>query len=283
MKKIIFAVILLISVLFTVSAQESLINSEDSPAQFFFETEQGFLSVLNHTYQVGSGGDEFDFRTQGGQEILFPFERYSVGLELFDKHRITYTYQPLTILTNVVFQDDVTIDTVTFADGTPVAITYGFPFYRVSYTYDLLGNDPNRVVGVGAALQFRNASISFASADGEQLSVSQNLGPVPALSFYSRWKTPFGMILSTDITGVYASSALFNGADFDFAGSLLDASLRAGYVLKNGSEVFGNLRYFGGSAEGTSQYPDLYWTESVEDYTANYISTLTASLGITLR
>ena len=283
MKKIILLTVSLLFVFSSVSAQETWLNAEDSPVKFFFETEQGFLSVLNHTYQVGAGADNFNFRTQGGQEILFPFERYVVGLELFDRHRITYTYQPLTIDTRVVFKDAVTIDTVDFLADTPVNISYGFPFYRLTYTYDLLGGDPDRVVGIGAALQIRNASISFASANGEQLTVSQNVGPVPALSFYSRWKLPVGVILSADITGLYASSAFFNGADFEFEGSVLDASLRAGYELNNGAEVFGNFRFFGGSAKGTSQYPDQYWTESVEDYTANYISTLTASLGISLR
>jgi hypothetical protein len=33
---------------------------------------------------------------------------------------------------------------------------------------------------------------------------------------------------------------LFNGADFDFEGSILDASLRMGYVMENDLELFGN-------------------------------------------
>lgn len=283
MKKIVLFLTIVIFAGSALYAADTWLNDEDSPVQVFLETEQGFISILSHTYKIGASSDTFNFRTMGGQEILFPFERFAVGLELFNKHRITYTYQPLEISTQVTFRDDITIDTTTFLDGTPMNITYGFPFYRLTYTYDLLGDDPTKVLGVGAALQLRNASIRFASADGEQLTVSQNLGPVPALSLYSRWELPVGLLLSADVTGLYASSAIINGADFEFEGSILDASLRAGYILNNGSELFGNIRFFGGSAVGISQYPDQYWTESSEDYTANLISSLTVSLGITAR
>ncbi len=281
MKKCI-ALVVVVTSLVSLSAAESWLNRPDDPVQLFIETEQGLVSVLSHTYQIGSAADTFDFRTQGGQEILFPFERYALGAELNERHRITFTYQPLNIVTDVVFQEDVTIDTVPFTSGTPVRMSYGFPFYRITYTYDLLER-PSQVLGVGAALQLRNASIKFSTQDGEQLQVSQNLGPVPALSIYSRLELPSGMILSADVTGLYASSAIINGADFEFEGSILDASLRAGYTMANGSELFGNIRFFGGSARGVSQYPDRFWSESIENFTANYLATMTVSAGMTVR
>ena len=265
------------------AAATGFLSTGSDDVSFFIETEQGFISILGHTIQIGDTGTVFDYRTMGGQEILFPYERYTVGLELGGRHRITYIYQPLNIVTNVTFVDPVTIDDTTFNAGTPMEVTYGFPFYRLTYTYDLLGDDPNRDLGVGAALQLRNASIRFASIDGSSLEVSQNLGPVPALSIYSRYAFDYGLVLYAEATGLYASSAIINGANFEFEGSILDASLRMGYALENGSELFGNLRFFGGSAMGVSQYPDLYWTESTSDFTANYISSITVSLGATVR
>jgi hypothetical protein len=289
-KKIIAILTVLISVLITFSlpAEGTWINSEDSPIQFFFETERGIISILSHTYQVGADeGEDFNFRTQGGQEILYPFERYAIGAELFDAHRVVFTYQPLQLVTNVTFREEVTIDGIRFPKNTPMELSYGFPFYRLTYTYDLLKDDPDRVLGVGGALQLRNASIKFEALQdtGEEknLAVSQNLGPVPAISIYSRWNLPSGLILSADITGLYTNLAFINGADFAFEGSILDASLRAGYELANGSEVFGNLRFFGGTAKGKSEYPDTFWTKSEGDFTKNNIASMTVSLGAALR
>ncbi len=261
---------------------DSLINREDSPIQFFGEYETGFFGVTGHTLQIGDSGTNFNYVTQGGQDILLPFERFTVGATLYDRHRISLLYQPLEVNTQVNFRDPVTIDDVTFASGTAMNLKYGFPFYRVSYSYDVI-DDPDLVLGVGAALQIRDASIVFSSVDGEDLTVSQNVGPVPALHIYSRWELPSGINLSADITGLYASSAIINGASFEFEGSILDASLRMGYRLKHDMELFGNLRFLGGTATGTSEYDNSSWSESIEQYTSNNLGTVSATVGLTIR
>ncbi len=58
------------------------------------------------------------------------------------------------------------------------------------------------------------------------------------------------------------------------------ASLRAGCSLKNGMEMFLSLRFIGGSAEGTSEYDQ---SVSNEAYTANYLTIVSTSVGVTLR
>lgn len=258
-------------------------HGEESPVSFFIEGEQGAISILHHEYQSGETGTTFDFVRQGGQEILYPFQRFTAGFELNETHRLAFIYQPLELITNVTFRDKVTVDGVDFAENTPMELTYSFPFYRFTYTYDLLGGDPNRVFGVGASLQLRNAAVKFKTLSGDKLTVAQNLGPVPALSIYSRWEFPQGLVLSAEITGLYASSAIINGASFEFEGSILDASLRAGWRMENGSEVFGNVRFFGGTSNGVSQYPNLYWTKAEEDYGMNNLATVTASVGVSIR
>lgn len=99
------------------------------------------------------------------------------------------------------------------------------------------------------------------------------------------WETPVGINLSSDITGSYASSALFNGADFDFEGSLLDASVRAGYRIKNNVELFSNFRLFGGTSSGTSNYPGTNWSVTSGDnrFSENNLWTFSATLGCTMR
>jgi len=257
------------------------------------ETEQGTIAILSHTYENGitpgnTDSTKFDFRSQGGQELLFPFSRFAVGATIAKNHRVWLTYQPLLLETNVTFQDPVTVgvdttDTaITYAAGTPMKLLYSFPFYRVSYTYDVLSKFDNATLGLGVVVQIRNASIRFEdlSATPEELYVSQNLGVVPALAIYSEYMFPFGLTLSADIAGIYASSAFFNGADFEFTGSILDASLRASYDIGNGYSLFGVARFFGGTSSGVSQFDNDSWTVSDYPFTENNIATLTASVGL---
>ena len=284
MKK--FTIVVLLALLALTPSFSAVSNPDFVP---FVETEQGLISILSHTYQNGVSavdpGTDFDFRNQGGQEILFPFARYTVGATIAKKHRVWFTYQPLDIVTNIEFRAPVEVGEASFADGEAVELRYSFPFYRVSYTYDLLNNRDNAILGVGVVLQIRNASIQFKSIDNttvdSDLYISQNVGLVPALAIYSQYRFSFGLVLTADIAGTYASSKLFNGADFEFEGSILDASLRMGYELPNGLELFGNLRFFGGTAEGTSQFPTDSWAESEYKYTKNNIASLTASVGAT--
>jgi hypothetical protein len=245
----------------------------------FFETEQGTIKILSHTYQNGTGGTDFDFVNQGGQENLYPFERYAVGATIDNRHRVWFTYQPLQLVTNVKFEDPVTIGSETFGADTAMELTYSFPFYRLTYTYDLLAKKENAILGVGVAMQIRNASIVFKAVDGSGLYVSQNVGIVPALAIYSEYRFPFGLVLSADIAGSYADSKFFNGADFDFAGSILDASLRMGYQITEEFQLFGTARFFGGTSEGTSSFDNSSWTVSDVPYTKNNISSLTFSVG----
>jgi hypothetical protein len=278
------ALVLLLAIL---SIATPTLAFSQQKVQIYTQAEQGTLKLLAHRYRVGAsadGNDDFDFVRQGGQEILFFFDRYTAGITVGDRHDISFLYQPLEIVTDVKFQEDVEIDDVTFSAGTPMRLSYGFPFYRLTYRYRIIGDNRNNL-SAGAAVQLRNASIRFEAKSGasNQLVVSQNLGIVPALSIAGRLALGSKGFLGFEATGIYASSALFNGANFDFEGSILDASIRGGLVLSNNSEVFLNGRFFGGSARGISQYPDLYWTEATSDESSNVIAAISITAGATLK
>ncbi len=261
---------------------QTLLSREGSPFALSLEYETGFLKVLSHTYQVGESGTNFDFVNQGGQEILFPFERFSARLDAASRHRLEVLYQPLVLETTVRTRADVVVDGRTFLTDTELDLKYGFPFWRGTYSY-LWRPTRGLVFGTGFALQLRNASIVFAAADGSEIAVSQNLGPVPALHFSLDWRGAGALSVYIEATGSYASSALFNGADFDFEGSLLDASIRPRLALRNGLEAFLNFRFLGGSAKGTSGYASTQWSVSSERYTANYLATMSVTAGLALR
>ncbi|MFP4363831.1 MAG: hypothetical protein ACLFR1_08165 [Spirochaetia bacterium] len=275
MKKTLF-IILLIGLL-----QVSLISAQEDWYSASFEAEAGIISVLYHTLQLGENGTVFNFRTQGGQEILFPYERYAFELGLFQRHRILFLYQPLTITTEPVFREPVTVDGVTFPANTSMRATYGFPFWRTTYVYDFIDSN-TLTLSAGLALQLRNASIVFASQDGTLQTVSQNLGPVPAIVIAGEYRNESGFFIAGEATGLWASSAIINGADFEFEGSILDASLRPGFSFTPADVYFG-LRFIGGTAVGTSEYENAQWTASRQQYTANRLSTLSLTIGTRLR
>lgn len=254
----------------------------------FVETEQGTIAVLHHTYRNGPDADTaplFDFRAQGGQDRLYPFSRYSVGATIAGRHRAWLTYQPFELVTNVSLREDIYVGTSdgtkTFDSGTPVEVTYSFPFYRFSYTYDVLGKHEHAILGLGMVLQIRNVSIQLKALGGsEELYVTNNVGLVPALAIYSEYRFPFGLTLGADIAGSYASSRFLNGADFEFEGSILDASLRMSYQVADQWELFGAARFFGGTSDGVSENINNTWTDGQEPYSQNNIATVTATVGV---
>ena len=281
MKKIFISVVFALIISMSLSAQVSLNNPENS-YELELSYELGAVKVLKNTLQVGENSTNFNFVTQGGEEILFPIERYSGNLSLGGRHNIVLLYQPLEIVTNVTFREEVTIDTTTFDKGEDLRVTYGFPFWRLSYLYDFVDNGKLELAA-GVSLQLRNASIVFESLSDGSLSVGQNLGPVPVIKARGTYRFDNGFFAGAEVDGFYATSAFFNGADFEFAGSILDASLRAGLELRDNTDAFLNLRFLGGHAEGVSEYEDRFWSQSISDYTANYLSSISLSLGFNLR
>jgi len=284
-KTILFTTLMLLISLLSFS---TLINEEGNVYNLNLEYENGWVKVLSHTLQFGGNGTNFDFVEQGGQDILFPFERFTADLELFDKHHVVFLYQPLTVETKVQQRDDLVFNDTTFASTTNadsvLNVKYGFPFWRVSYLYDFLENE-DYYLSAGLSLQLRNASIIFENYDGSKVTVNQNLGPVPIIKIKAAYFFDNGIYLETDADGFYASSAFINGADFNFEGSVFDISGRVGFELKDSLNTFINIRYLGGTANGTSQYESTRWSESgqSENYTSNILNTATFTLGFEIK
>ncbi len=287
MKRSLLIVVLAVAAAGTVSAQTmngtSLLTPPGAGYRLTLESELGIAKVLLNTIQIGQNGSPFDYVTQGGEELLVPFSRYQAELSIGKRNHVILLYQPLLLQTEsrVPAGKSVTIDDVTFGPNTNLALTYSFPFWRISYLYDVVSN-PRFVLGLGGSLQLRNASIRFANTDGSQLTVSQNLGPVPILKVRARYNLPSGVFFEGVADGFYATSAFFNGASFSFTGSILDASLRSGIELQKGAEAFINLRFLGGTATGNSQYAGTYWSDARSTYTDNKLATLELTLGATI-
>ncbi len=268
---------------------EGFINRNDGILDIEAVAETGFVKVWFHEIQIGENDDVIDYVNEGGQEILFPFSRFTTELTIADRHTVIFLYQPLEISTQVRFDEPQTVDGVTFGDGgvEGVNLTYGFPFYRTSYLYDFAASD-RLELAAGISLQLRNASIRFESADGTEIAISQDLGPVPIIKIRGEYifdgdRIP-GAFVGLEADGFYASSAFINGAEFDFTGSIFDASLRAGFEPVTGMEVFLNFRALGGGASGTR--PDEnrdFWSQSRSGFTDNFLVSTSLTLGARLK
>ena len=240
--------------------------------------ELGFLSVVSHIVQFGQDGSRFNYRSEGGQDVLFPFFRLSTDLKFNGRHAIIFLYQPLKLVGETVLNADTVFDDVLFPAGTPLDSVYGFPFWRLSYAYDFLRRAGDEV-SIGFGLQLRDATITFTSADGTLRADRRDLGPVPLLKFRGRWLFENGVWWGTEIDGIYAPISGINGSDEKITGAFLDASLRVGYEFTKRVSAYFNVRYLGGGAEGTQKDP----TPPSDGFTKNWLHFLTFSLGVEFR
>ena len=260
---------------FSLYADEARDSGKASP-QLRASAELGYLAVMDHKIQQSKAGTYFDYDDEGGQDVLFPVSRLSLDLT-WGRHTWIFLYQPLALESRTVLTRDVTVDEVTFTEGTPMRFFYGFPFYRISYLYDLNPRE-DLEVAIGLSLQIRNATIEFESLDGTQFTSNRNVGPVPILKFRLRHDKSNGFWWGAEADGFYAPISYLNGSDNEVVGAILDASLRCGFRLTKSSEIFLNLRYLGGGAVGTSEDD----TGPGDGYTKNWLHFLTTTAGFNL-
>jgi len=253
-----------------------LFESEDGPVDVTLQAEVGFLAPMSHVVQFSTDGSLIDYIDEGGQDNLFFFGRLSTILTLFDNHEIVLLYQPLALESSVTLERDLSIDGETFPAGTGVDFLYGFPFWRAAYAYDFI-DSPKHKLAFGGGLQIRNATINFRSTDGTRFRSNRDIGPVPLLRLVGRYGfETAGLFLETEVDGFYAPIKYINGGDSDVEGAIIDWSIRAGLELDAApGEVFLNVRYLGGGAEGTSSDDD----GPGDGFNKNWLHFMTISLG----
>jgi len=258
-------------------APASVLNDPASPCQVRVGMETGFIGVLANEIQFGRTGTMFDYVKEGGQDNLYPFRRMTAELSVRNRHSIVFLAQPLDLRTTALLLRDAVVDSLTFLAGTPMDLRYGFDFYRLSYLFDLLPGT-NKELSVGASFQIRNATITFASQDGRLFRRVANIGPVPVLKVRAQWPIRGRSWLGAEIDGFYATDRFFNGANFKFEGSILDASVRCGLKLNESLAGFINWRFLGGGAKGQGSDPP----GPSDGYTDNALGTTSVTLGFYL-
>jgi hypothetical protein len=246
----------------------------EAPYRLELRADAGFLAVLAHDYQKGNAGSTFDFADEGGQDVLFPVRRFTLSLELGQRHRVSLLYQPLAIQTRETLTRDITIDGTTFESGAAMSFFYGFPFYRAGYAYGI-ELDENSVLRLGGALQIRNATVEFARADGTSLVSRRDVGLVPLLHAGIRTDLGPSYWLELEVDGIYAPIRYLNGNDNGVEGALIDANARFGLVAHEHVDTFINARYLAGGAEGSDG-------DDADSYSSNWLQFFILSVGLAL-
>ncbi len=261
-------------------ADDSLLQAADAAVALRLHAEFGTVAQPSHRLQIGSDGTEVRIPRDLGQNLLYPFARLQLDLDLGRNRRntVSFLYQPLDFRSTVAPETDLVVGDQTFAAGQALEFRYGFPFYRATWLHDLASaNDAEAAIGLG--LQIRNANIQYSAVDGSKSVASRNIGPVPLLAWRSR--TPLGddWFMGTEAQGFWAPIRLINGSNNDVEGLIMDANMRVGLERKHGSDVHLTLRYVGGGAVGTSSNPDAFQ----DGYTLNWLHLTALSVGATLR
>lgn len=195
-------------------------------------------------------------------------------MEFKEKNTFYQLYQLLRLETQVLLQEDLVVDNLVFPANTGVNLLYNFPFYRLSYTRELLSYSQNWALAIGASLQIRNATVSFESMDGTRFRTNRDVGLVPALKIKSRTYLSKRVFAELEADGIYAPVSYLNGSDNEVVGAILDASLRTGVELNAAVTAFLNTRYLGGGAVGTSEIDG-----PGDGYVRNWLDFFTLSAG----
>ncbi|MEN0067447.1 MAG: hypothetical protein AAGA48_35275 [Myxococcota bacterium] len=264
----------------TPDRSDSLIQEADAPVALRLFADLGATGQLSHRLQFGNDGTEVRVPGDLGQDLLYPFVRLQADLDLGRAHRhtVSFLYQPLNFQSVVAPANDLTVGDLVFPAGDALQFRYSFPFYRLTWMYDLAAST-EREVAFGVALQIRNVSIQYASLDGSQALASRDVGPVPLLAGRFRGPVSDRLWWAGEVTGFYAPVSVLNGSDLPIVGAVVDASGKIG-LRTRGPDVYAALRFIGGGSTGTSDQPDPF---AGDGFLFNWLYLGTLSLGVELR
>jgi len=125
------------------------------------------------------------------------FVRLRLGMELGDRHQLSFLIAPLRFESSGTLGRDVDFNGVRFASGIPLNSLYRFDSYRVTYQYTWYNNERIRA-GIGFTGKVRDASIRIDNAS--VYSEKANTGFVPLVNFAFDWRfrSNLGLIFEGD-------------------------------------------------------------------------------------
>ncbi len=164
------------------------------------------------------------------------FLRVRLGCELRPRHYLSLLVAPLELSAAGFRSSPTVFEGVEFPADTPLAGTYRFDSYRLTYRYDLSVGDRFKA-GVGFTGKIRDAEIRLEG--GGRTSAKTNTGFVPLIHFLLQWRPGGGMTLLLEGDALAAPQG--RAEDVFLGGAYVlgpHVRLRAGYrFLEGGADV----------------------------------------------
>jgi hypothetical protein len=162
-----------------------LIISTITYAQFTVNVEGGAVFTQYNELQIPSDeGTEIALGESLDQDFS-AFFRTRVNYTLNEKHTFSLLVAPLQVTYSGAAPYDIRFKDANFAEGEELDVRYRFDSYRITYRFNFLRRD-QFFAGAGVTLKVRDADITFLS--GDKGDISPDLGIVPLINFYARWK-----------------------------------------------------------------------------------------------
>ena len=113
--------VLIVILLIAVVSSAGMLNKPENRFKLELDYEIGFTGVIFHTIQFGQTGTVLNYVKDGGQDVLFPYQRCTAGLSI-GKHTVYFLYQPFTVQTKVQLKNDLILDGVTLPAGSGILL-----------------------------------------------------------------------------------------------------------------------------------------------------------------
>jgi hypothetical protein len=188
-----FALFALLAFAPSAAAQE--IDRRERP--FFVEVEGGAAFPGYADVAVpGDTGTRFSL-TNDLDASPTAFVRFRAGVSIAERHTILALVAPFTFSSEGTAPFAIDYAGETFAAGTPLAATYKFNSYRLTYRYSIVHN-AKVDVALGVTAKVRDAAIRLRGAG--RVADKDDLGVVPLVSFRVAWHfaEPLGFVLDGD-------------------------------------------------------------------------------------
>ena len=157
----------------------------ENQANVGLQVDYGRLFVNSHDIQFGGNGTRIDLVEDAGQNRLFEFYRFTAVVKK-EIHTLALIYQPIFLDSVDVVRSTLVVDERNISEGTPIDMSYNFPYTRLSYWYLLPYSGFE--LRVGGALQIRNASIALTTTDGQKRVIRGDIGALPLILFKLRYR-----------------------------------------------------------------------------------------------
>jgi hypothetical protein len=210
-------------------------------SRFLVEVEGGAAWQTRNDVQIPNSalGTRYSLTELVGTGPLPVFRIYFTW-NINQRHSLRALYAPLSYTKTGVFDETVQFNGETFSPGVPVAATYKFNSYRLSYRYAFLLRERWRL-WVGFSAKIRDAEIGL--SQGSTSSNFPDVGFVPLLNLGAAYRASEHWRIVFDFDGLAGGP-----------GRAFDVSLKAGYDFNRNVGVYAGYRLVEGGADVSTVY-----------------------------